>query len=206
MSKSNSVLRLYIEALTKALSTQDSEFLISSLVDILLERIDLDNPDDQQMMINTIKESSGIVMPNKTTLAYILNGEARNSYSDIKALIESIHLHCKVKGWDGAEAEPVSEETIQNTNKFISCIERFILSKQDVPVVVPSASGGICFYWALEADGYAVEFRQHEIEWDLRIDGRGSEATIEVDDGLEASVLGRLTDMVSMVTNETFVH
>lgn len=66
-----------------------------------------------------------------------------SSIEIVDEILSEIYDECNIAGWDGYDADPVSEKAITNANKLL----RMLPSNIPIPRIVPEPSGGITLRW-----------------------------------------------------------
>lgn len=80
----------------------------------------------------------------------------RGSASDwlpiIQAALLGIRNGCGRVGWDGDDALPVSDRTIDVTAKLTECLFTMLRRATPAPDLIPEPDGEICISWSIDAD------------------------------------------------------
>lgn len=80
----------------------------------------------------------------------------RVSASDWSPIIEAallgIRNECGRVGWDGQEALPVSNRTIELAAKLTECLFALLPRGTPAPDLIPEHDGEICISWSIDAD------------------------------------------------------
>ena len=80
----------------------------------------------------------------------------RGSASDWSPIIEAallgIRNECGRVGWDGEEALPVSDRTIDLAAKLTACLFALLPRGTPAPDLIPEPDGEICISWSIDAD------------------------------------------------------
>lgn len=80
----------------------------------------------------------------------------RGSASDWSPIIEAallgIRNECGRVGWDGGDAPPVSDRTIDVTAKVTECLFTMLRRGTPAPDLIPESDGEICISWSRDAD------------------------------------------------------
>ena len=80
----------------------------------------------------------------------------RGSASDwlpiIKAALLGIRNDCGRVSWDGQEAIPVSDRTIDLAAKLTECLFALLPRGTPAPDLIPEPDGEICISWSIDAD------------------------------------------------------
>ena len=80
----------------------------------------------------------------------------RGSASDwspiIKAALLGIRNDCGQINWDGQEALPVNERTIDLAAKLTECLFALLPRGTPAPDLIPEPDGEICLTWSIDAD------------------------------------------------------
>lgn len=70
----------------------------------------------------------------------------------IEAALVGIRNECHRVGWDGDEALPVSDRTINLVAQMTECLFSLLPRGTPAPDLVPERDGEICIIWSLSAD------------------------------------------------------
>jgi len=80
----------------------------------------------------------------------------RGSASDWSPIIEAallgIRNGCGRVGWDGDDALPVSDRTIDVAAKLTECLFTMLRRGAPAPDLIPESDGEICISWSIDAD------------------------------------------------------
>ena len=80
----------------------------------------------------------------------------RGSASDWSPIIEAallgIRNECSRVSWDGQEALPVSDRTIDLAAKLTECLFALLPRGTPAPDLIPEPDGEICISWSIDAD------------------------------------------------------
>lgn len=80
----------------------------------------------------------------------------RGSASDWSPIIEAALLgiknECSRVSWDGQEALPVSDRTIDLAAKLTECLFALLPRGTPAPDLIPEPDGEICISWSIDAD------------------------------------------------------
>jgi hypothetical protein len=80
----------------------------------------------------------------------------RGSASDWSPIIEATLLgiknECGRVGWDGDDALPVSDRTIDVAARLIECLFTMLRRGTPAPDLIPESDGEICISWSIDAD------------------------------------------------------
>lgn len=80
----------------------------------------------------------------------------RGSASDWSPIVEAallgIRNECARVGWDGQEALPVSDQTINLVARLSDCLFGLLPRGTPAPDLIPESDGEICITWSMDVD------------------------------------------------------
>lgn len=207
MSKIDTLLTMYIEALKEALANQTKDKLVESLAEILVGRIDLNSKSDLEHMVQVVRKHKGGGKAPEEHLDYITSQEPRKSLDDIKTVINTINLFCTSFGWDGNTAEAVSP-TACNVAKYLTeHIHPVLDYESDAPIVTASRDGGVIIAWQTERGVFVMECVGGDIEWDFESESFEASGIIStVNEIVDKSDLDQIVDLIMMVNVPEITH
>jgi hypothetical protein len=80
----------------------------------------------------------------------------------IEAALLGIRNECGRVGWDGDDALPVSDRTIDVTAKLTECLSTMVRRGTPAPELIAEPDGEICISWSIDADRvFSVSVGEH---------------------------------------------
>ena len=79
-------------------------------------------------------------------------GRASDWSPIIEAALLGIRNGCSRVSWDGQEALPISDRTIDLAAKFTECLFALLPRGTPAPDLIPEPDGEICISWSIDAD------------------------------------------------------
>lgn len=79
-----------------------------------------------------------------------LRGSASDWLPIVEASLSAIRNDCLVENWDGSDAHPISDKTLNLAADIAKVLFKLVPTGTPVPDIIPEADGEICMSWSVD--------------------------------------------------------
>jgi hypothetical protein len=91
-----------------------------------------------------------------------VGGATQNWHVYMEPAFDAIAVECSTPDWDGAEAEPITQEVMNRARTVADILYRFVPRGTPAPDVVPEADGEVALSWTRAPDAvFSISIGSH---------------------------------------------